>query len=123
MIGEASDGVEALQKAEALKPDLILLDVGLPKLDGIEAARQIRRVVPESKIVFLTENYSPDVVAEALSTGAGGYVVKSDAGRELLAAVEVVIRDNRFVSARLARHDLFGTADAQKSLCSTVDPD
>jgi DNA-binding NarL/FixJ family response regulator len=55
-------------------------------------------VAPESKIVFLTENYSPDVVAEALSTGAGGYVVKSDAGRELLAAVEVVIRDNRFVT-------------------------
>jgi DNA-binding NarL/FixJ family response regulator len=123
IICEVADGLDSVQKAEELQPDLVVLDIGLPKLNGIAAARQIRRVAPKSKIVFLTENYSSDIVAEALSTGARGYVVKSDAGRDLLAAVEAVVRDHRFVSARVARHDLFDTADAQKSFRTTMNVD
>src|SRR6476646_5695142 len=76
VVGVVSDGQEAVQKAMELKPDLILLDIGLPTINGIEAARQIRKLSPESKIVFLSQESSPDVVDEALSTGACGYFVK-----------------------------------------------
>ena len=76
VVGEASDGLEAIQKAVELKPDLILLDIGLPTLNGLEAARQIRKLVPESKIIFLSQESSADVVQEALRIGARGYVVK-----------------------------------------------
>lgn len=80
IIGEVSDGDEAIQKAKELKPDLVLLDIGLPTLNGIEAARRIRQVSPNSKILFVSENRSPEVVEAALSTGASGYVTKSDGG-------------------------------------------
>jgi DNA-binding NarL/FixJ family response regulator len=99
VIGEASDGPEAVQKAGALKPDLILLDIGLPTMNGIKAARQIRRLSPESKIIFVSQESSADVVEEALSTGAWGYVVKAKAGSQLLAAVDAVISGKRFVSS------------------------
>ena len=78
IIFEASDGFEAVQKAEELKPDLILLDIGLPGLNGIEAARRIRQLSPNSKIIFLSMETSLDVVQVALSTGAEGYVRKTD---------------------------------------------
>jgi DNA-binding NarL/FixJ family response regulator len=99
VVGEASDGLEAVQKAVDLKPDLILLDLHLPKLNGLEAARQIRDLVPESKIVFLSQESSDDVVQEALNTGAWGYVVKANAASELLTAVETVISGRKFVSS------------------------
>jgi len=99
IVAEASDGLEAVQKAVELKPDLILLDIRLPKLNGIEAARQIRNLVPESRIIFLTQESSADVVQEALSLGAQGYVVKTNAPRELLNAVEAVLSGRTFVSS------------------------
>lgn len=77
IIGVASDGPEGVQKAVELKPDLVLLDIGLPTMNGIEAARQIRQLVPAAKIVFLSQESSADVIQLALSTGALGYVVKS----------------------------------------------
>ena len=104
IIGDDSDGLEAVQKAEELLPDLILLDVGLPTLNGIEAARQIRRLVQESK-VFVSQEPSADVVQEALRSGAVGYVVKTDAGSELLTAVSAVLRGETFASRKLAEHD------------------
>ena len=98
VIGEVPNGLEAVRQAQTLRPDLILLDIGLPTLNGIEAACQIRKVFPASKILFVSDNRSTDIAEEALSTGAGGYVVKSDAGTELLPAVEAVLRDERFMS-------------------------
>jgi DNA-binding NarL/FixJ family response regulator len=104
VIGVAADGLEAVLKAEELQPDLVLLDIGLPKLDGIQAARQIRKVAPESKILFLTQELDPDVARAALSVGGHGYLIKSDAHSELFVAVEAVMLGKRFVSRGLADH-------------------
>ncbi|MGB6675071.1 MAG: response regulator transcription factor [Terriglobales bacterium] len=101
VICEVSDGQEAVQKAEELKPELILLDIGLPTLNGIEAARRIRELSPESKIIFLTQESSPEVVEMALDLGAWGYVRKMTAGSDLLAAVDAVLAGRRFVSGNL----------------------
>ena len=111
VIGEVSDGLEAVQKAEELQPDLILLDVGLPTLNGIEAARRIRKRSPQSKILFVSQETSTDVVQEALGLGAMGYVAKTNAGIELLAAVEAVFQGRRFVGASLTGHTPAELAD------------
>jgi DNA-binding NarL/FixJ family response regulator len=96
------DGLAAVQQAEQLQPDLILLDIGLPTLNGIEAATRIREISPASKILFVSENRSVDIAEKALRTGAGGYVVKSDAAGDLLPAIKAVFEGKRFVSASLA---------------------
>jgi DNA-binding NarL/FixJ family response regulator len=101
VVGECSDGLEAVHKAEELRPDLIVLDLGLPTLNGIEAARQIRQVAPECKILFLSQESSADVVQEALNSGAQGYVLKTRAGIDLMAAVEAVLEGRQFVSIGL----------------------
>ena len=101
VIGEATSGLEAVQKAEELRPDLILLDISMPELNGIEAARRIRAIVPESKILFLTLLRSSDIAREALDAGAQGYVIKTDAESELLPAIEVVLQGKQFISSRL----------------------
>ena len=111
-IVEASDGVEAIELAQALQPDLILLDIGLPKLNGIEAARRIRELAPRSKILFISQESSVDIVQAAFSIGALGYVVKMDAGRELPIAVKAVLRGERFVGIRFAGHGFTGASDA-----------
>jgi DNA-binding NarL/FixJ family response regulator len=99
VVGEASDRLEALQRAVDLRPDLILLDTRLRSLSGIEVARQLRSLIPESKIVFLTQVFSADVVEEAFGQGARGYVTKTRAHADLFAAVEAVIAGKSFVSA------------------------
>jgi DNA-binding NarL/FixJ family response regulator len=98
IVGEASDGLAGIRKAEELQPDLILLDIGLPTLNGMEAARRIRKLAPDSKIIIVSQESSADVVQEALSLGASGYVVKTRAATELLAAVEAVLIGKHFVS-------------------------
>ena len=115
VIAEAADGPEAIQKAEALRPDLIVLDIGLPSLNGIEVARQIRKLSPESKILFVSQESSADVVQEALGTGAHGYVVKTDSRSELLEAVSAVLRGERFVGRRFSGHDFVGALEAMAS--------
>ena len=101
VVCEVSDGLEAVQKAKELKPDLILLDIGLPKLNGLRAAQEIRRVAPESKIIFLSQESSPDIVREALNLGALGYVAKTRVASDLITAVEEVLQGRRFVSRGL----------------------
>jgi Response regulator containing a CheY-like receiver domain and an HTH DNA-binding domain len=99
VIAEASDGQQAVQRAQELQPDLILLDLALPKLNGMEAGRRIRKISPQSKIVFLSQSSAPDIVESALRIGAG-YLLKSDAN-ELPAAVHAVLGGGKFVSDRL----------------------
>jgi DNA-binding NarL/FixJ family response regulator len=113
VICEAFDGLEAVQKAEELTPDLILLDIGLPKLNGIEAARQIRKVAPNCKILFMSTHSSWEIVEAALGTGASGYVVKVDAGNELAKAVEAIFRGKRYISRRLKRRIAADAEDTQ----------
>jgi DNA-binding NarL/FixJ family response regulator len=115
IIGEASDGLEAVQKAEELQPDLIVLDIGLPSLNGIEAAQRIRKLSPESKILFVSQEHSMDVVQGAFAAGAGGYIVKTDAGSELLEAVSAVLRGEQFVGRRFSAHNFVGVLDAVAS--------
>lgn len=98
VIGQASDGLEAIQKAQELQPDLILLDVGLPKVNGLEAARQVRKLAPLTKILFVTQEFSCDMVAAALRLGAQGYVHKLRAQSDLLPAVEAILGGEYFVS-------------------------
>ena len=131
IVGEVTDGLEAVHQVQQLQPDLILLDIGLPSLNGIEAARRIRKLSPESKILFASQQSSTDVVAEALGTGAQGYVVKTDAASELLGAASAVLRGERFVGRRFsgdkfvgASHPVFGpklsalpSNDGQRSHC------
>ena len=102
VIGEVADGLEAVQKAELLEPDLVLLDIGLPTLNGIEAARQIRKLAPESRIIFVSQESSWDVVQEALNLGAWGYVLKERTANDLLPAVKAVLEGRQFVSFGLS---------------------
>jgi len=102
VVGEASDGAEAVRKAAELKPDLIVLDIGLPKLNGIEAAARISELSPGSKILFLSQENDAGTVRAALETGAWGYVHKLSAGAELLSAIAAVLHGHRFVSSGIS---------------------
>lgn len=88
VIGEASDGIEAIEKAAMLRPDVVLLDLAMPRLNGIDAAGKIKQVCPESKIIFVAQEDDREIRSTALETGAVAYVVKSTAASELLTAIE-----------------------------------
>lgn len=98
--GEAANAKEAFQKAQELVPDLVLLDVGLPDGNGLEVGKQICGVAPSAKIVFLSAWADRDVVQSALRNGAKGYVLKSDAPKELLPAITVVLNGGTFVKVQ-----------------------
>jgi DNA-binding NarL/FixJ family response regulator len=100
VVGEASDGLQAVVRAEQLQPELVLLDLGLPTINGIEVARRIRKLSPNSKILFVTQNSSPEIAQEALRTGANGYLLKGET-TDLPAAVETVIRGEQYISGRV----------------------
>lgn len=99
IVGVASDGIAAVSAAVELQPDLVLSDIGLPKQNGLQAARQILDLVPQSKIVFVTGESSPELVWHAIDLGASGYVSKLDVMAELLAAVSAVREGDKYVSA------------------------
>jgi DNA-binding NarL/FixJ family response regulator len=111
IVGEASDGLEAVRKVEELNPDWVVLDIGLPALNGIEVAWRIRKLCPECKILFMSQGSSSDVAQEAFRLGAMAYVVKAHAGSELLAAVEAVFQGRRFVSKGLSGRNWTPSAD------------
>jgi DNA-binding NarL/FixJ family response regulator len=98
IVDEAADGLEAVNKAGRLKPDVVVLDITMPKMSGLEACRLIRKAVPSSEILIVTQHDSPHMMREALDAGARGYVVKSNASRDLIAAVEAVSRHLPFTA-------------------------
>ena len=97
IVAEASDGIEAVQKSWQLQPDVVLLDIGLTGLNGIAAAQQIRDVAPQSKIIFVTQETSADIMKEAIGLGAMGYVVKAKVESDLLKAIDLVLRGTQFI--------------------------
>ena len=101
IVSTAVDGTEAVQKAGELKPDLILMDLSLPGMNGIEATRQIRIISPGSKVLFLTDHSEPDIVEAAFDAGASGYVLKSDFKVDLIPGVRAVVLGQKFVSRSL----------------------
>jgi len=101
IVGEAVEGREAIRKVGELRPDIVLLDISLPDISGIEAAPSIREVSPESRIIFVSQHISIPLAKDALQRGAYGYVVKSDAGLDLLAAIEAANQGDTFVSRTL----------------------
>jgi len=109
--GEAKDGRETVELAGTMKPDVILLDIGMPNLNGLEAARQILAASPEIAILILTMQDSDHVVRDVLRAGARGFLLKSDAGRELVAAVEALQLRRTFFTTRVSRMVLEGFLD------------
>ena len=101
VVCQSADGEGAVEKAEELQPDLVLLDISLPGISGIEAGRRIRRVSPDSYIIFLSQHDSLQMVKDALRVGGHGYVTKMDAGAELLKAIRMVSEGKPFVSQRI----------------------
>lgn len=101
VVSETSDGEQAVEKADELHPDVVLLDISLPGISGIEAGRRIRRVSPDSRIIFLSQHDSLQMVEDALRVGGRGYVAKMDAGAELLQAIRTVSEGKQFVSQRI----------------------
>jgi CheY-like chemotaxis protein len=104
IIGVLADGLEAVQKAKELQPDLVLLDIGLPKLNGIEVAKRVRTVAPGARILFVSQESSSDIVREAVRVGALGYIRKPN-GSELLPAIQAVLRSTRFFGRGLEAHE------------------
>jgi DNA-binding NarL/FixJ family response regulator len=98
VVGEASDGVEALEKAGVLDPDVIVLDLTMPKMNGLEVCRLARQKKPQLEVLFVTQHDSPQMMREALVAGAKGYVVKSNAARDLLEAIETVSQHRVFTA-------------------------
>jgi len=91
IVAEASDGLEAVAKATELQPDLVLLDIHMPNLNGLKAAAQIRSTAPKSRIIFVSQYTDPDIVQSAMREGAAGYICKSTIGSELLPAIEAAL--------------------------------
>lgn len=98
VVGEASDGVEALEKAVDLQPDVMVLDVTMPKMNGLEVCRLARKKRPDLEVLFVTQHDSPQMMREAIGAGAKGYVVKSNAARDLLDAIEIVSQHRIFTA-------------------------
>ena len=101
IIAVANDGLEAVQKAAELQPDLLLMDLNLPVMNGFDATRRIREVSPNCKVLFLTQNASRDLVSAAFEAGACGYIVKSDSGADLVPGIKAVFENQQFVSRSL----------------------
>jgi DNA-binding NarL/FixJ family response regulator len=106
--GEAADGREAVEKAQQLKPDVVILDIGMPSLNGLEATRQILKINPQARVLILTLHDSDQVVREVLNAGARGFLLKSDAARDLVAAVEALRRDKTYFTSKVATMVLEG---------------
>ena len=110
---EAAEGREAVEKAGRLRPDVVILDIGMPLLNGLEAARLIRKASPQSEVLILSMHESEQVIREVLAAGARGYVLKSDAGRSLVNAVEALSRHKTFFTSSVAEFVLQGYLDGR----------
>lgn len=113
--GEADNGRQAVELATRLKPDVVVLDIGMAELNGIDAARQIRKACPETEVLILTLQESEDLVREALSAGARGYILKTDAARLLTVAIEALLEGKTFFTGKVSNLVLEGYLDADQA--------
>ena len=113
IVAEVADGAEAVQKATELKPDIAILGVRLPRLNGVEAARRIRQALPQTGIVILTVDNSEQTLRQAVSCGVRGYVLKSDASSSLIDAIQSVSQNEFFLSPNVAHHETMRTSTPQ----------
>jgi len=120
--GEASDGREAVEKAKQLNPDVVILDVGMPNLNGLDATRQLMQHDPDFKVIVLTITDSDQVIRESLDAGARGFVLKSDAARDLVSAVEALERNRMFFTPRVNDLVLAGFLDKGHAISRTEPP-
>ena len=120
VVAQAMDGTEAVRSAKEFRPDLILLDIGLPGLNGIDVARRVSLLSPESKILFVSQESSEEVVLAALDTGALGYVLKSDAARDLMPAINSALQGNRYISRSIRATGLIHHRDDSNTTASTL---
>jgi DNA-binding NarL/FixJ family response regulator len=122
VVGEAKNGSEAVMKARKLKPDIAILDIGMPEMDGLEATRQIQNAAPRSRVLVLTMHESDQMVQRVLEAGAGGYVLKSDMAGQLVKAVRSVSRGKRFLTQRVSEIVLLGFLRAKKESSKDEQP-
>ncbi|MEO7143018.1 MAG: response regulator transcription factor [Bryobacteraceae bacterium] len=115
LAGSVDDGQKLLAMAKALKPDVILLDISMPALNGIDAAKQLRKIVPSAKVIFVTMHADADYISEAFRAGARGYVLKRSAASELVTAIREVLKGNHFVSPIVARYAVASMIAPSKS--------
>ncbi len=108
VVGEAADGRQAVTMTKELNPDVVILDIGMPSLNGLEATRQILKMRPQTKVLILTMHESDSVIREVLDAGARGYILKTDAGRDLVSAVESLRRNKTFFTSRVSQMILDG---------------
>ena len=116
IVGEAVNGREAVEKAQTLKPDVTIIDISMPELNGLEAARQMLKNSPQCKILILTMHESDAVIRDVLDAGARGYLLKSDASRDLVSAVDAIRRNKTYFTARVAQMVLDGYLDKKPKL-------
>lgn len=103
VVGAVGDGRALLDAAPQLRPDVVVLDIAMPQLNGLDAARQLKRVLPDAKVIFLTMNEDPDIAAEAFRVGASGYLLKNSAAAELLQAIREVTQGRSYVTPLVTR--------------------
>jgi DNA-binding NarL/FixJ family response regulator len=117
VVGTVEDGRALLQEAQRLRPDIILLDISMPLLNGLDAARQLRTLVPESKLIFVTMHTTPTYVAEAFKAGAAGYLVKQSATAELKQAIQAVLRGQHYMTPSVTRDMMGATGRPEGPVC------
>jgi DNA-binding NarL/FixJ family response regulator len=108
IVGTAANGRELLAEAERLRPDVIVLDIGMPEMNGIEAAKRLAKILPSAKLVFITQQLDPAYLHAAFSAGAKGYVAKQSAGNELVQAIRLALKDRYYVTPLVAQDPRFG---------------
>jgi DNA-binding NarL/FixJ family response regulator len=121
--GEAADGRQALERAEKLNPDVVILDVGLSNLDGVEATRQILKAIPRTKVLVLTSDYSDQVIREVLRAGARGLLLKADAVLDLVPAIDALLQDKTYLSSKVADIVLNGSLNRARTIHTTSTED
>ncbi|HXY50004.1 MAG TPA: response regulator transcription factor [Terriglobales bacterium] len=121
--GEASDGRQTVEKAQQLKPDVLILDIGMPSLNGLETTRLLKKILPQTKVLILTLHESEQLIREVLDAGAMGFLLKSDAARDLVAAVDSLRQNRAYFTTRVASMVLSGYLDTNGVQASSVGPE